>query len=335
MGQPGVSVVICTHNGAARLEPTLEHLRRQQTPPGLRWEVLVIDNASTDSSGERARRIWSDGPAPLRVVPEPELGESNARCRGLQEAHYSIIGFVDDDNWAGPHWVEQLAQVMAEDPELGACGSVLTPAFETPPPNWFSRYQVQYGIVSPDPEHPAIAVCTAGMGLRVAAWESLIVQGFRPHLTGQIGLRRLAGWDTELCYALKLAGWKLVIDPRLTVQHHLPPARLSWKYLRALVVASAYSVPALDAYHFAWRKADRLRENWVWAFASGVKQLIVKHSLAKILISRLRLSEGDDDAITIDMQIARLKGLVSLGRRYGEIRREIRRAKWRIKDRLA
>ena len=177
-------------------------------------------------------------------------------------------------------------------------------------------------------------VCTAGMGLRASAWEALVRQGFRPHLTGRIGQRLLAGWDTELCYALKLAGWKLVIDHRLKVQHYLPTDRLSWKYLRTLVAGSAYSVPALDAYHFAWRKGDSLRETWLWAFASGVKQLLMRHRLRKILTSRLRRREGNDEVILIDMQIARLKGLLSLRGRYGYICHETREAAWRKRDRL-
>ena len=65
----GVSVVICTHNGAKLLPETLAHLRKQQVSKGVRWEVLIIDNASTDDSASVARQCWGDnGPTTLRVI---------------------------------------------------------------------------------------------------------------------------------------------------------------------------------------------------------------------------------------------------------------------------
>lgn len=335
MQQPGISIVICTHNGAGRLKLTIDHLKHQRLRSTLEWEVLVVDNASTDLSGDCARQLWTEGPAPLRIVSEPVLGEWSARVRGLREAHYDIIGFVDDDNWIAPDWVQQLAEIMAADPEIAACGSTLTPAFELAPPSWFERYQIYYGIQTSTPaSHLPISLCAAGMGLRVSAWHSLVGQGFRGHLTGRVGSQLSSGSDTELCYALKLAGWKLVVDSRLKVQHYLPNERLTWSYLRRLIASSSYSAAALDGYYYAWQKHDRLRETWLWAFASGVKQLFLNHSLTKIVASRLRCSEGDAEGVRIDMQFSRLRGLLSLRRRYNEIRREVREAAWRKKDRL-
>src|SRR6185437_5482655 len=65
----GVSVVICTYNGAARLPRTLAHLAAQENTGAIAWEVLVVDNASTDDTAEVARRCWpAHAPAPLRIV---------------------------------------------------------------------------------------------------------------------------------------------------------------------------------------------------------------------------------------------------------------------------
>ena len=333
MQPPGISIVVCTHNGAARLRPTIQHLKRQRA--NFDWEVIIVDNASTDLSGERARQLWNEGPAPLRVIVEPKLGEWHARVRGLQEARYEIIGFVDDDNWVAPDWLEQLAKIMSADPAIGACGSTLIPAFEIKAPHWFERYQVYYGILnSVQAARPPICLCTAGMGLRASAWQNLVSHGFRGHLTGRVGQQLWGGSDTELCFALKLAGWELVVDDRLKVQHYLPRERLTWSYLRKLVAGSAYAVAALDGYYFAWQKADLLHESWIWALASGTKQLLVNHKLSTILTSRLHSVEGDDEVILVDMQLARLKSLLCLRRRYTEIRREVREAAWRKRERL-
>src|SRR5690348_8092021 len=75
--QLGISVVICTYNGAERLPQTLAHLAAQEDTGTIAWEVLVVDNASTDDTAEVARRCWpADAPAPLRVVGEPRMGLS-------------------------------------------------------------------------------------------------------------------------------------------------------------------------------------------------------------------------------------------------------------------
>ena len=90
--------MICSHKGAPRLSATLGHLAVQGAPAGLGWEVLVIDNASTNDTAAVARGAWpSAAPAPLRIVVEPRLGLGHARARGLTEARYEVVSFVDDD----------------------------------------------------------------------------------------------------------------------------------------------------------------------------------------------------------------------------------------------
>ena len=72
---PSISVVICTFNGAKRLVPTLEHLRQQKGAEQIEWEVVVVDNASTDGTAAVARTLWPiNNPVPLRIVREPEQG---------------------------------------------------------------------------------------------------------------------------------------------------------------------------------------------------------------------------------------------------------------------
>ena len=80
----GVSIAICTFNGEERLPATISHLKRQSTDKRLDWEVIVIDNASTDSTARVARECWGDdGPAPMRIIHEPRLGLVHARERAF------------------------------------------------------------------------------------------------------------------------------------------------------------------------------------------------------------------------------------------------------------
>jgi glycosyltransferase involved in cell wall biosynthesis len=77
----GVSVAICSHNGEKRLPRTIAHLKRQKVVNGLKWEVLLIDNASSDHTAAVVRQCWNDdAPAPLRIIHEPRLGLGHARA---------------------------------------------------------------------------------------------------------------------------------------------------------------------------------------------------------------------------------------------------------------
>src|SRR5262245_13852353 len=116
----GVSIIICCHNSAARLPETLAHLAVQKTPPNLPWEVVIVDNASTDDTAEAARTFWpKDHPRPLRIVREESLGLSQARIKGLAEARYEYITFADDDNWLCPEWIQTVAATFQLHPEVG------------------------------------------------------------------------------------------------------------------------------------------------------------------------------------------------------------------------
>lgn len=143
----GVTVAVCCHNSAGRLAPTLQHLSLQNPEPGIPWEVLVVDNASTDGTALFASTRWpADAAAPLRVVAEPRAGLQFARERAFAEARYPILSFVDDDNWVGPDWIARTSRAFAEHPEVGACGGFSEAACEVPPPAWFDRLKPCFAV---------------------------------------------------------------------------------------------------------------------------------------------------------------------------------------------
>ncbi|MCI0672483.1 MAG: glycosyltransferase family 2 protein, partial [Myxococcaceae bacterium] len=143
----GLSIVLCCYNSRSRLPHTLEHLVQQRVVEGVRWEVLLVDNASTDGTAEVARELWPPwAPAQLRVVREERQGLTCARLRGIAESTYELICFVDDDNWVCPDWVAVATEVMASRPEVAACGGRSEAAFEVPPPAWFARVAGNYAV---------------------------------------------------------------------------------------------------------------------------------------------------------------------------------------------
>src|SRR4051812_27689648 len=98
MSLPRASVCLCTHNGAGRIGPVLEALA-QQTAPRDAFEVLVIDNASTDDTAAFVERFLQEHfPATGRCVHEANPGVTFARRRAALEARGEFVCYLDDDN---------------------------------------------------------------------------------------------------------------------------------------------------------------------------------------------------------------------------------------------
>jgi hypothetical protein len=331
----GVSIVICCHNGAARLPVTLEYLKSQDAV-AIPWEVLLIDNASTDDTAAVAQSCWGGASAPLRVVSEARLGTRYARERGFSEARYSLIGFVDDDNWMAPDWIRLAHEIMASDRQLGAVSGVSTAACEGRLPVWFDRYQSYYAVMTEEEMHrvvtPPLRLPTAGLCIRRAAWQELVDRGFRSLLPGRAGRNLAGGEDTELTLALRFCGWKLAIDPRLRLRHFMPPHRMEWSYLRRLARANDASTVLLDGYtdhSLALQPGLRcwISEWWCYQFARSIVKLASEPRV--LLAAIVSPGAGRADVIKVEQIFGRALGFLHFRRRYGAARRSIRQASWR------
>jgi glycosyltransferase involved in cell wall biosynthesis len=311
----GVSVIICCHNSSTRLPATLTHFRQQEVASDIAWEVIVVDNASTDNTSEVALRCWPhDTPTKLKVVYEPRLGLSHARQCGLSEAKYEIVSFIDDDNWVSPNWVQLVAEIMSQHPNIGACGGYNEAVCEVTPPWWFEHYKNSYAIGSQGHEAGDVSgtrgfLWGAGLSVRKSAWQQLVREGFRALLVDRKGSAPTAGGDAELSFALRLAGWGLWYDPRLRLRHFLPARRLEWEYLRRLHRGFGASSVWLDLYSYALKETpetliERLKRTWhSRTLAALVKLLWFK---GKMLVSFDCPREGNLDALQVEVRIGRL-----------------------------
>ena len=250
----GVSIVICCYNSAAKLPAALARLQAQREADAISWELIVVDNASSDDTGAVARRLWpSAGRVPLTVITERRRGVAHARAAGFAAARYDAVSFIDDDNWVCDRWVARAAQVMMEHPEVGACGGYSEPLCEGPAPAWFKRYR-QYYAIGPEPLSegtPPETLWFAGMTVRAQAWRDLRHSGFR-------FLTEYGAEDNELSLALRLAGWKLRVDDELRLTHVLPAARLTWKYFCELQRSRFAAMVAVDRLPIRDRRQRRL-----------------------------------------------------------------------------
>lgn len=328
----GVSVVVCCHNSSSRLAATITHLKQQSVSPEIPWEVIVVDNVSTDGTEDFAVNCWADtGPAPLRVIKEPQLGLSHARKRGFSEAKYEFITFVDDDNWVCPRWVQLVSEIMSTHPSVGACGGLSEAVCEIEPPYWFSFFEKKYAVGAQGEDAGDISespgsLWGAGLSVRKSAWQQLETAGFRPLLPDRHGTILSAGGDSELCFALRLAGWRLWYDPRLTLKHFLPASRLNWGYLRRLHRGFGASYVWLDRYKVALQgepnsPLQRLRQSTAWKVMAIIKTLL--RAKAKLLVSSDHVGEGSSEVLRIESclgqlaELARARGSLTLTLKEG------------------
>jgi glycosyltransferase involved in cell wall biosynthesis len=311
----GVTVAICCHNSARLLPATLRSLERQVSD--VPWEVLVVDNGSTDGTSDVAHAGWSHSSIPLRVVGEPRLGVANARKRAFQEADYEIVTFLDDDNHAAPDWVQRVWEIMTSHPGVGACGGRNIPDCEIDPPQWFSRHFDSYAVGNVQTEAGDVTdtvgfLWGAGLTIRRSAWTELLERGFRFTLDGRLGDSLGSGEDRELCMGLRICGWHLWYDPALVLHHYLPAERLSWRHLRALQHGFGASTVALDTY--GPRKTGPIRSRWWWQVLSSQVKVGVRAALAApALIGR---REGSLRLLRFDASRGRLAGLLSARSTY-------------------
>jgi glycosyltransferase involved in cell wall biosynthesis len=111
-----LSLVICTRNRAERLSDCLRAVGEIRSTR--QWEVVVVDNASTDETSAVLDDAASVLPAPLVVVSEPTPGVAGARNRGWRAASGGIVAFTDDDCYPARDFVDRIAARFEEDPQL-------------------------------------------------------------------------------------------------------------------------------------------------------------------------------------------------------------------------
>jgi len=130
------TVALCTHNHADRLVRTLADLAAIRSPEQP-WELLVVDNASSDATASiLAAHRWPSG-WNVRIVREEKLGLSNARNCAIREARAEYLIFVDDDETPAPDWLvayEALVKKHAPDAFVGRIDVL----FEGERPRWLS-----------------------------------------------------------------------------------------------------------------------------------------------------------------------------------------------------
>src|SRR5687768_11694504 len=128
--QYDISVVISTYNRCEMLGMALERLLAQQSQ-GVSYEVIVVDNNSTDRTREVVESFVNGGHPNLRYVFEPKQGVSYGRNTGIACSSAEIIAFTDDDVRVGQGWINNMKRAFDEYPEVDFVGGPILPEWKS------------------------------------------------------------------------------------------------------------------------------------------------------------------------------------------------------------
>lgn len=259
--ESGVSVIICCYNSAERLPDTLRCLATQQVPVGIKWEIIVIDNASTDDTGGIALTEWNRHNVhgvQFSVLHQPIPGKNYAYKSGLEKASYEFLLTCDDDNRLAVNYVATVYELMQADSLIGVLGGCGIFDAEKPVWNGIKAHEESY-INGSQKERAANAhwVYGAGSACRKSVLNSLYERNWRQITSGRNGTKLICGEDVEICFAFFLSGYKIVADDRLKFNHFVPLKRQSLKYLLNLQYWISYSYVLLNNYLMLMEKDNR------------------------------------------------------------------------------
>ncbi len=281
-----ISVVLPTYNRSALLATCLRSFVEQETPAGLRWEVVVVDNNCTDDTPATVERAREGAPMPIQYVVEAKQGVAFGRNTGVQHARGRLIAFTDDDVTAPPNWIAGVLGAFVEH-SADAVGGRVLPRWAAPVPAWVDEWlrERQYrhthlGIlahaeqveITAETAYPPIWTANAAVKRQV-----FLKLGGLDTRMGRVEHKLYGGDDTDFIRRVAASGLRVVYDPRLVVYHRIPAERMTRRHFRRLRFEDAegeglhVSPPRGRAFlGVRWYTYRRVARNFaVWAAAAG------------------------------------------------------------------
>ncbi|CAI6087115.1 glycosyltransferase [Cohnella sp. JJ-181] len=223
------TVAICTHNRAEDLREALLSLLRQRHDS---FEVVVVDNGSTDTTAQTVMEFERMVSFPVRYIFEERLGLSVARNRAIRESTGEYVLFLDDDAVASDDWIGGIVALFDRDDRIGVVGGRIDPAWEGGAPAWLSpENRTLYTILDYADQIVEMKRPHIPFGANVAFRRQALDMNalFREDL-GRVGSNLLSSEEAELIERIR-ARYTVYYTPHASVLHKIPRSRISRKWL--------------------------------------------------------------------------------------------------------
>lgn len=292
----GISIIICCHNSASRLPQTLKYIAAQEVPQSIVWEIILVNNASTDNTEEVAKREWKKYScnAFFQIVDQPIPGLSAAREKGIEVSAFEYVLFCDDDNWLDKNYVNIAFETMESHPDAAIVGGQSEGFFDIDKPFWFDSFSQSFAVFKPLPKSGYLTkekgyLAGAGMIVRKNLFKLLESINFKPLLTDRKGNNLTSGGDEELCIIAKILGFNLYFNEKLKLVHYMPQSRLAWHYfLQMTILGQAIAEQQLEIYYLLRKQANnhffsQFTYYYLYSLIKCSYQLIFPFGIKKLL----------------------------------------------------
>jgi glycosyltransferase involved in cell wall biosynthesis len=244
------SVIVCTYNRAGNLPRCLEALSMQEGVGNRQWEVLVVDNNSSDHTPRVVAELAGTLPITTRYAREPEQGLNYARNTGIRESKGKYFAYVDDDIQVSPVWLASLLEAFEANDADAVGGRIhLDPAVVLP--KWIRPDTDMMGFLGyqdfgPEPlrldgrrRYP--------FGGNMAFHRRVVERiGYFNAKLGRKGAGRkrselFKGAETDYFHRLADTGEvRIFYAPNAIVYHHVMPFQLEKNYFRTIHFNAGY-----------------------------------------------------------------------------------------------
>lgn len=233
-----LSVIIPTRNRAILLEKFLLSAIKQ-TLSQQKYEILIIDNGSTDNTAELVKQYTLQLPN-LYYFFEPNPGLHSGRHRGYVESKGEILIYGDDDIEAFPTWLETIEQSFQNNPEVVMVGGKNLPNFESHPPEWLIQMWkpnqneriLGYLSILDLGDQPKLISPYYIFGCNFAIRRSILkeVGGFHPDGMPQELIKFRGDGESHVSEYVKKQGYKALYAPNASVYHWVSNKRMTLEY---------------------------------------------------------------------------------------------------------
>lgn len=229
-----LTLLVCTFNRSHDLREMLETALAQQTDGAFTYDVLVVDNNSTDDTRHVVDQFISRGHTNLRYLFEPQQGKSYALNAGLAALSARIYTIVDDDFSLPPHWAKTIIETFRTNPDVSFVSGKVLPLWQDAPPAWLTRTHWSAIALADYGDKPFYTdqvhqLCLLACSFRVADVKA--VGGYHPELG--VSKNSIGGVeDLEILERLWNSGRKGLYLPSLWFSHKVPSSRMTKAYHR-------------------------------------------------------------------------------------------------------
>jgi len=244
-----ISIIIPTYNRSEMLRGAIGSLLRQETDGKFSYEIVIIDDASTDETREVVGEIIKCSPGLVRYVMGEGKGYTCALNRGLAESHGDWVALFDDDELADPDWLKELYAFAVH---IGAQCVGGNRKLAIPEDIRSKLGPVCRGLIGEDLVEDIVKKCNGRllpigghMLIKRAVFDAVGVFD-ETFLTG--------GCDRDLVLRAMASGFKMGLTPRAVVRHMISPHRITPEHMKWYSLQFGSSFAQID-----WKRWGRLK----------------------------------------------------------------------------